>query len=92
MTSDHPRKVWTDKDLRRSGASRPWRSHLARLLFALAVIVAAQHLLAHAGLRPLPVSMGWQDLFLGYPMAALIALSAAFLLPAQRRPSRRGRR
>jgi hypothetical protein len=43
-------------------------------LFALAGIVAVQHLLAHAGFRPIPISMGWQDLLLGYPMAIVIAV------------------
>ncbi|MBZ5736389.1 hypothetical protein K8Z61_18005 [Nocardioides sp. TRM66260-LWL] len=43
-------------------------------LFALAGLVAVQHLLAHAGFRPLPISMGWQDLLLGYPMAIVIAV------------------
>ena len=43
-------------------------------LFAVAGMVAVQHLLAHAGFRPIPISMGWQDLLLGYPMAIVIAI------------------
>lgn len=42
-------------------------------LFALAGVVAIQHLVAHAGFRPIPISMGWQDLLLGYPMAVVLA-------------------
>lgn len=56
-------------------------------LFVLAAIVAVQHLLAHSGERPLPISMGWQDLLVGYPMAALLALVGLFLLPATPRRS-----
>jgi hypothetical protein len=44
------------------------------------VLIAAQHLVAHAGFRPLPFSMGWQDLLVGYPMAALLALAGAILI------------
>jgi hypothetical protein len=44
------------------------------------VLIAAQHLVAHAGFRPLPFSMGWQDLLVGYPMAALLAIAGAILI------------
>jgi hypothetical protein len=49
-------------------------------LFALALLVAGQHLLAHAGWRPLPMGMGKQDIFLGYPMAILIGVIGAMSL------------
>ena len=44
-------------------------------LFTLALVVAGQHLLAHAGLRHLPMSMDWQDIFLGYPAALALAIA-----------------
>lgn len=48
----------------------------ARGLFALAAAIAVQHFLAHAGYRPLPMSMGSQDLLVGYPLASAIAIVA----------------
>ena len=41
------------------------RRVLSWSLFTLAGIVAVQHVLAHGGFRPIPISMGWQDLLLG---------------------------
>lgn len=49
-------------------------------LFALAAIVAIQHLLAHAGFAPLPLSMGWQDLLIGYPTAVVLAIAGGMTL------------
>ena len=46
----------------------------ARALMAFGVLIAGQHLLAHAGYQPIPMTMGAQDLIVGYPTAALIAL------------------
>lgn len=56
------------------------RRVLSWTLFVLAISVAVQHLVAHAGFRPLPLSMGWQDLLLGYPMAAFLAVAGAIAL------------
>lgn len=50
------------------------RRVLSWSLMGLAVVVAATHLLAHAGWRPVPLGMGKQDLLLGYPMAAVLGL------------------
>ena len=50
------------------------RRVLSWSLFGLAVVVAAQHLLAHAGWKPIALSMGWQDLLIGYPTAAILAI------------------
>lgn len=50
-----------------------------RLLFLLAALIVVQHLVAHAGLRPLPMSMGWQDVLVGYPAAVLVAMVALML-------------
>lgn len=63
------------------------RRILSWTLFLLAAAVALQHLIAHLGWRPLPMSMGWQDLLVGYPAALLIAVLGAIMLdPPSRRP------
>ncbi|GAA1130121.1 hypothetical protein [Nocardioides aquiterrae] len=49
-------------------------------LFALAALVAVQHLVAHAGWRPIPISMGWQDLLIGYPAAIVIAIIGGIVM------------
>ena len=49
-------------------------------LVAVAVFVGVVHWIAHIGYRPIPLSMGAQDLFLGYPAAALLGLVAAITL------------
>lgn len=56
------------------------RRILSWSLFALAGLVVMQHLVAHQGYRPLPFSMGWQDLLVGYPMGALIAITGGIAL------------
>jgi len=38
-----------------------------------------QHLLAHAGWRPLPLAMAAQDLFIGYPVGGVIALAGLYV-------------
>jgi hypothetical protein len=47
----------------------------ARALMALGLVIAGQHLLAHAGYRPIPMSMGAQDFLVGYPTAMLLAVA-----------------
>lgn len=49
-------------------------------LFGLAALVAVQHLVAHAGWRPIPIPMGWQDLLIGYPMAIVLAIAGGIML------------
>ena len=56
------------------------RRLLSWSLFGLALLVAAQHLLAHAGWRPIPMPMGAQDLLIGYPTAAILAIIGLFAL------------
>jgi hypothetical protein len=56
-------------------------------LVSLAVLVAVVDLLAHLGLRPLPLTVGWQDLLVGYLMAALLAI-VGFVYLSQRRAPR----
>ena len=56
------------------------RRVLSWSLFGLAGFVAVQHLVAHAGFRPIPMSMGWQDLLVGYPMAIVLAVAGGIAL------------
>jgi hypothetical protein len=67
-----------DLDRQLRGWSR--RRWACRLLFVLAGVIVVQHLFAHSGWRPLPISMGWQDLLVGYPMAAVMAVVALIVL------------
>lgn len=50
----------------------------------LAVLVAVVHWLAHIGWRPIPLSMGSQDLIVRYPSAALLAVAAAMIVGRKR--------
>ena len=68
----------SDIDKQLSNWSR--RRVLSWSLFALAGIIAVQHVLAHGGFRPIPISMGLQDLLLGYPMAILLAVAGGIAL------------
>ena len=56
------------------------RRVLSWSLFGLAGVVAGQHLLAHGGFRPLPLSMGWQDFLVGYPTAFLLVIIGAIMI------------
>ena len=47
----------------------------ARGLMVLGVVIAGQHLLAHAGFKPIPLTMAAQDLFIGYPVAMVVAVA-----------------
>ena len=51
----------------------------ARALMTFGVLIAGQHLLAHAGYRPIPMTMGAQDLIVGYPTALLVALAGLLI-------------
>jgi hypothetical protein len=53
------------------------RRILSWSLFGFAGLVAVQHLLAHGGFRPIPMSMGWQDILIGYPTAIGLTLIGA---------------
>lgn len=75
------------KEVGRQLRARTWRRTVGWALVSLAVLVAVVHLLAHLGLRPLPLTMGWQDLLVGYPMAALLAI-VGFVYLSQRRAPR----
>ena len=56
------------------------RRVLSWSLFVVAVVTAGNHLLAHAGWRVIPMGMGKQDIFVGYPMAAVLFLAGLFAL------------
>lgn len=56
------------------------RRVLSWSLFSLAGLVALQHVIAHGGFRPVPISMGWQDVLVGYPTAIVLAIIGAIAL------------
>ena len=58
----------------------------ARALMFVGVVIVAQHLVAHAGYRGVPLSMGAQDLLIGYPTGALVMLLGVLIWG--RNPSR----
>lgn len=72
-----------DRQLRRWSPTR----YVGSGLLTVAGAVAVNHALAHWGDRWLPLSMGWQDLLVGYPAAAVLAL-VAFIILGQERGSR----
>lgn len=58
----------------------------ARTLMLVGLIIISQHLVAHAGYRPIPMAMGVQDLTIGYPAGALVLIAGVFIWG--RKPSR----
>lgn len=70
----------TQADIDRQLRAWPPRRIASWALMLLGVVVAAQHLVAHAGFRPIPISMGAQDLLIGYPTAALLFIAGAVLV------------
>ena len=55
------------------------------ILVGTAVLVGVVHWIAHLGYPVVPLSMGWQDLLIGYPAAALLGVVAAVILGHGRR-------
>lgn len=80
LTPEERRRREVQADIDRQLRQWPPRRIAAWSLFVAAVVIAVQHVIAHAGVRPLPVSMGWQDLLVGYPMAGLIFILGLFVL------------
>lgn len=78
MSSIRRRAKKSDVDKQLSNWTK--RRVLSWSLFVLAGLVAVQHVLAHAGFRPLPISMGWQDILLGYPTAIGLAVIGGIML------------
>ncbi|MDQ6934090.1 MAG: hypothetical protein M3130_02140 [Actinomycetota bacterium] len=64
---------------------RRWtpRSFAGWALIVFAALMAFNHVLMHLGIVWLPMSTGWQDLFVGWPMAGVLALIGAVLLGAK---------
>lgn len=75
----------SQKEIDRQLRQWPPRRVASWSLMGLGVLVALQHLVAHAGTRPLPFSMGWQDLVVGYPMAILLVIAGAMMLDPRSR-------
>lgn len=69
---------------------RVWtpRRVLGWVVAVVAIAVALVHWVAHIGYRPIPLTMGAQDLFVGYPAAALLGVVAVVIL-GQRSTGRR---
>lgn len=87
QTQAEQERAATQKQINRQLSNWSSRRIVAWSLFVLAAVIAVQHLLAHSGWRPFPLTMGWQDLLIGYPMAAFLAIFGLFALPASpRRP------
>lgn len=78
MSSIRRRARRSDVDKQLSNWTK--RRVLSWSLFSLAALVAVQHLVAHAGWRPVPISMGWQDILIGYPMAIVLAVAGGIAL------------
>ena len=79
MTKSDKRGSKTAADLNKQFKHARRRMLVSGALAAVALIVGIQHLVAHAGWRPIPIGMGVQDLLIGYPVAGLIGLAALFV-------------
>ena len=60
------------------------RRRIAYVLFVVGCIVAASHVLTHAGALTIIANEGLADLAIGYPTAGLLILAGLMLLPAQK--------
>ena len=58
-----------------------------RALMTAGLLVAAQHLVAHAGVRLIPVGMGTQDLAIGYPTAMVLVIAGLMIWGRKPTPS-----
>lgn len=56
------------------------RRILSWSLFGAAIVIIVQHWIAHMGYKPIPLSMGWQDLLIGYPTGLLLAIAGGIAL------------
>ena len=79
-TPEQVRRREAQRDIDRQLRSWPPRRLATWALMVGAFLVAGQHLLAHAGVQPLPFSMVRQDIFLGYPVAAFLGFAGLMLL------------
>ena len=85
LSPEEQRRRQVQADIARQLRHWPPRRIAAWTLFVFAVVIAAQHVVAHGGFHPLPLSMGWQDLLIGYPMAALVFVVGLFILEPRRK-------
>lgn len=69
-----------DADINRQLRSWTARRIASWALMLGGLLVALQHLVAHAGFRPLPFSMGLQDFTVGYPTAVILIIAGAILI------------
>ncbi len=83
MTQAEQENARIQRDIDRQLNTWTWRRITSWTLFGLALVIVVQHVFAHAGWQPLPFSMGWQDLLVGYPTAGLLAIIGAFMLEAR---------
>jgi hypothetical protein len=79
-TPEQVRRRQAQQEIDRQLRSWPARRIVTWVLMVGGFLVAGQHLLAHAGVRPLPLSMVRQDIFLGYPVAAFLGIAGLMLL------------
>lgn len=79
-TPEQARRRQVQSEIDRQLRSWPPRRLATWALMLGAFLVAGQHLLAHAGVQPLPFSMVRQDIFLGYPAAGLLGIAGLMLL------------
>lgn len=79
-TPEQRRRREAQDEIDRQLRSWPPRRIASWALMTGALIVAVQHLLAHGGAAPLPFSLVRQDIFVGYPTAALMGLVGLILL------------
>ena len=80
LSPEEQRRRDVQKDINRQLRGWTPRRMVAWSLFVLAGVIAVQHIIAHMGVHPLPLSMGWQDLLIGYPMAGLVLIVGLFVL------------
>ena len=79
MTKSDKRGSKAAADLNKQFKHARRRMLVSCALAAVALVVGIQHLVAHAGWRPIPIGMGAQDLLIGYPVAGLIGAAALFV-------------
>lgn len=65
---DRQLQVWTPRRL------------IGWIVAGISILMLLTHLVAHIGWRPVPLSMGWQDLLIGYPDAGVLGVVAAIVL------------
>lgn len=58
-----------------------------RALMAGGLLVAVQHLVAHAGFRPIPAGLGIQDLVIGYPTGMVLFVAGLMIWGRKPTPS-----